>query len=388
MNKKAYLLLAVLATALIGCGSGGGISSYEWHGLEYPPAPGPQWNAVAPLGVPIIYSAVSPSSQTNNINIIYDTVNDILYAQHVNTNLYPVRLNPTLAPYWQESNPFESQLVSNNINVTSYLGADSVGNIYGFGLQSTTPVLFTFNDNTQSLNVKPLSGAYPGSTQFGNLYYYNGSIYAIAQTLNGTVYDYNLIKFDATSGAYQATIDLNYTSTAPFVNIYSLPANNSVPFTIKYYLSGALGDGVFYINNNGVVTAIPLATPNAKSQIGVSFISDSIMWSVDDTPPWAEMSAIAYSQGRLFVCGEVPATAQYSFTSAILSISSNANPTQAWESIGYTEHDIDPATGKTFIYNSCMNISAYGNKVFANNNSESDTANLFPYTAMVYESTI
>lgn len=116
MSKQAYLLLTMLATALIGCGSGGGISNYEWNASKaLPSAPGSQWNAVAPLGVPILYSGVAPSSQTNNVNIIYDTANSILYAQHVNANLYPVRLNPTLAPYWQESNPFESQLVNNNI---------------------------------------------------------------------------------------------------------------------------------------------------------------------------------------------------------------------------------------------------------------------------------
>jgi|LauGreDrversion4_2_1035121.scaffolds.fasta_scaffold536655_1 hypothetical protein len=199
MNKKTYLLLTVVVTALIGCGNGnGGIRYYEQINPDFAPAPGPQWNAVAPLGVPIIYSGVAPSSSTNNVNIIYDTANSILYAQHVNANLYPVRLNPTLAPYWQESNPFESQLVSNNINVTSYLGADGVGNIYGFGLQASTPVLFNFNDNTQSLNISPLSGAYPSSTQFGNLYYYNDRVYALAQTQSGTVYTHLYITTDKT----------------------------------------------------------------------------------------------------------------------------------------------------------------------------------------------
>jgi hypothetical protein len=389
MNKKSYLLLATLITALIGCGSGGGISNYESNASKnIIPAPGPQWNAVVPLGVPIIYSGVSPSSHTNNVNIIYDTANGILYAQHVNANLYPVLLDRTLSPYWQESNPFESQLVNNSITVTSYLGADSSGQIYGFGLQANTPVLFNFNDNTQSLTISPLSGAYPNSTQFGNLYYYNGSVYAIAQTQSGTVYSYSLVQFDATSGAYQTTIDLNYTSTAPFVNIYSLPANNSMPFTIKYYLSAALGDGIFYINNNGVVTAIPLATPAHHTQVGAAFISASIMWSLEETPPWAEMSAIAYSRGRLFACGSIPENSKYYMTWAILGIASSANSNQSWESIGYTGFVTTPINRKIIDYHGCMNISAYGNKVFANNNSESDTANLFPYTAMVYESTV
>jgi len=389
MNKKSYLLLVTLITALIGCSSGdGGIRHYEQKNPDPPPAPGPQWNAVAPLGVPIIYSGVSPSSHTNNVNIIYDTANGILYAQHVNANLYPVLLDRTLSPYWQESNPFESQLVNNSITVTSYLGADSTGQIYGFGLQANTPVLFNFNDNTQSLTISPLSGAYPNSTQFGNLYYYNGSVYAIAQTQSGTVYSYSLVQFDATSGAYQATIDLNYTSTAPFVNIYSLPANNSMPFAFSRYLSGALGDGVFYVNNSGVVTAIPLATPTLHTQIGATFISASTMWGLGNGPILVEMSAIAYSHGRLFACGYLPDNDKYWNTWAILGIASSSNTNQAWESIGYTQEGFRIDNGQIAYYNGCMNISAYGNKVFANDNSESDTADLFPYTTMVYESTI
>jgi hypothetical protein len=380
-----------LITALIGCGSGGGISNYVWNGSkEPPPAPGPQWNAVAPLGVPIIFSGVSPSSHTNNVNIIYDNANDLLYAQHVNAYLYPVRLDRTLSPYWQESNPFESQLVNNSITVTSYLGADSAGQIYGFGLQANTPVLFNFNDNTESLTISQLSGAYPNSTQFGNLYYYNGSVYAIAQTQSGTVYSYSLVQFDATSGAYQTTIDLNYTSTAPFVNIYSLPANNSMPFAFSRYLSGALGDGVFYINNSGVVTAIPLATPTLHTRVGATFISASTMWGLDEglAPQLVEMSAIAYSHGRLFACGYLPDNDKYWNTWAILGIASSSNTNQAWESIGYTQEDFQINKGKILFYYGCMNISAYGTKVFASDNSESDTENLFPYTAMVYESTI
>ena len=43
MNKKSYLLLATLITALIGCGSGGGISNYESNASKnIIPAPGPQ----------------------------------------------------------------------------------------------------------------------------------------------------------------------------------------------------------------------------------------------------------------------------------------------------------------------------------------------------------
>lgn len=387
MNKKSYLLLAILNIALTACNGGGGITDYvDNKSTAFPLPPGQQWNSVAPRGVPIVPSGVSPSSQTNNVNIIYDVLNNILYAQHVNANLYPVLLNSTQTPSWQESNPFESQLVNNNVSVTSYLGADASGHIYGFGLQNSIPVLFTFNDTTQTLSVTVLSGVYPSSTQFGNLYYDNGSVYALAQTQSGTIYNYSLVQFNAAAGQYVATINLNYASEHPFVNVYSLPLNNATPFTNQYYLSGALGDGTFYINNNGVATAIPLANALTQSQIGAKFISDSTMFSIGYNPPWAEMSAIAYSQGRLFACGLIPEIPKkYSQTRAILGIASNANTNQVWESIGYTQANV--LRDNTIAdYAGCMNISAYGNKVFANDNTESDTLHFFPDTAMVYES--
>lgn len=387
MNKKFSILIALLGVALTACNGGGGITTDNVnHSKEWPLPPGPQWNSVAPLGVPIIFSGVSPSSHTNNVNIIYDTLNNTLYAQHVNANLYPVLLNSTQSPYWQESNPFESQLVSNNVSVTSYLGADASGHIYGFGLQNSIPVLFTFNDTTQILSVTALSGAYPSSTQFGNLYYDNGSVYALAQTQSGTIYNYSLVQFNAATGQYVATINLNYASEHPFVNVYSLPLNNAALFTNQYYLSGALGDGKFYINNDGLVTSIPLVNPLAQSQIGAKFASASHMWNIGNNPPWAEMSAIAYSQGRLFACGYIPENAQYNATWAILGIASSANTNQNWESIGYTQADPLPWSSQIPYYDGCMNISAYGNKVFANDNTESDTAHFFPYTTMVYES--
>ena len=195
-----------------------------------------------------------------------------------------------------------------------------------------------------------------------------------------------MVQFNAATGQYVATINLNYASEHPFVNVYSLPLNNAALFTNQYYLSGAIGDGGFYINNNGIVTAIPLVNPLAQSQIGVKFVSASHMWSIGNNPPWAEMSAIAYSQGRLFACGEIPEIPKkYSPTPAILGIASNANTNQVWESIGYTQAQVLPDNSVLY-YAGCMNISAYGNKVFANDNTESDTAHFFPYTTMVYES--
>jgi hypothetical protein len=114
------------------------------------------------------------------------------------------------------------------------------------------------------------------------------------------------------------------------------------------------------------------------------------MWGLDEglAPQLVEMSAIAYSHGRLFACGYLPDNDKYWNTWAILGIASSSNTNQAWESIGYTQEDFQINKGKILFYYGCMNISAYGTKVFASDNSESDTENLFPYTAMVYESTI
>lgn len=385
-------MCSLFVVSLSSCNGGGGsIDSSSWS-VEKKIAlpPGSQWNKVVPLGVPAVRVPKFPSFKSNDAKITYDVVNDVLYAQHMNGNLAPFLLDKQHSPYWFENNDFQELLVTNNISVTSYLDADDVGNIYGFGLNGNNQViLIKFNDTTHSLNTYPITG-YPTITQFGNLYYASGMVYALASTLIGDSYSYSLVQFSASNGDYQKTIDLNYTSPNLFANVFSLPANPLIPFKHKIYLSGVIGDDNFFINENGVVTAISLHEPLTHRQVGDKFISNGLMASagIGGDVTVAELSPLAYSRGQLFACGLIPENEEYGDTYSIFQIHANAESTITWESIGYTQPHTIPQNNKIVYYNACMNIVGYGNKVFANDNTNEDTTDYYPYSAMVYESTI
>jgi hypothetical protein len=358
MKQIGGIITILIMSALLGaCNSGGGVAYGQAESFlpieSTPPEPGHYWaNVIGESS--FVYHGASTDSDV----VSYDPKNNWVFARSLGRGGYETNLNYESGALWQYG--LDQALYSLHVDMRSNFGTDKFGHMYAFGQFSfesqpnINPLLVTFNTNTMEVQYSEIGTGYPVNTDFSNLFYYNGSVYALViNKQSDESYMYGFASFAADTGAYESTISNVYSSANQFLTISNL---TDFELHAKPQVNAVLGDnGNLYVNDYGKVSEIPLDNPSVIRQIGSVATPRNALSS--------NMVPIAYFNGMVYVCG-MPNNNP--MVTAILSLPITALPGASWNQVGYTSkiynlNNLNQVIG----YQGCTSLAAGGGKLFA-----------------------